>query len=379
MIDMLLTIGLFLIVLGVLVCIHEFGHFIAAKWSGVRVDEFGFGFPPRIMGVTWRGTLYSLNSIPLGGFVRIKGIAGEQIEEVDPTKHESTAHRLHDADSFASLSFLRKLLILFAGIGMNILLAWILFSLSFLIGVKAPVDSSYGKAFTSPIEVIVTTVRPDTPAARAGLQVGDTLLTRNAQTIDEIQDIQGFQAADTGKSIELEIASNNTKKTITIAPENIQLDSGETYVGIGVGLAAIQTIQYPPHLAVWNGAKETAQSIAAIFIGFGEIFSRIFTSESVTQDLAGPVGIAKITRGAADLGLSSLLQFMALLSANLAVFNLLPIPALDGGRIALTIITKIRRKPVSEKIETIIHSIGFVLLMLLVVAVTFQDILKIAQ
>lgn len=378
MLDTLLTIMLFILVLGVLVCIHEFGHFIAAKWSGVRVDEFGFGFPPRILGVTWRGTLYSINIVPLGGFVRIKGIAGEEIEEVDPDKHESKRHRLHDADSFAIQPFMKKLLILFAGIGMNVLLAWLLFSAAFAIGVKTPVSTAGNVSGTAP-EVVITTVRPETPAARVGLKTGDVLLKRNNSVIDTVQDAQGFTESEVSVPFNLEVRTKNELQVISIAPEKITLDSGESYIGIGVGLAAIQTTQYPPHLALWNGAKETGKSIAAIFIGFGEIFTRLFTNESVTQDLAGPVGIAKITRGAADLGLSSLLQFMALLSANLAVFNLLPIPALDGGRIAFTVLTKVRRRPVDERTETIVHSIGFVLLMLLVVAVTFQDILKIVR
>ena len=149
---------------------------------------------------------------------------------------------------------------------------------------------------------------------------------------------------------------------------------------MGIGLAAVETVQYPPHLAIVQGVKETALSTVGIFQGFGLLFVRLFSDTgSAAQDLAGPIGIAKITRGAADLGISSLVQFMAILSVNLAVFNFLPIPALDGGRITMAVLTAIRKKPINEKTETLVHSIGFLFLLMLVIAVTYQDIVKIIQ
>jgi regulator of sigma E protease len=360
----IITAALFLLVLGLLVLVHELGHFLVAKKFGVRVDEFGFGFPPRIVGKTFRGTLYSLNWIPLGGFVRIKGVAGDDSSAISRT----------DDDSFASKTFLRKYAILFAGIGMNLLLAVVLFAFTFAVGYDTASTDTGNGAILSNDRIIVSQIFAESPAAQAGIVPGDVIERYGDVQAPSIAGIKEYLAAHANDEVDLQLQRENGEDyTVHVIPQQITRDD-ETFVGIGVGLEELVHARYPIHQAVWLGFKTTGVMVGEIFVSLGDLVKKIFTHGNVTQNLTGPVGIAVLTRQVADLGFVYLLQFAAMLSVNLAVFNFLPIPALDGGRIVFVLIEKIQKKPVSQRVEATIHNIGFLLLLALIFLVTWKDI-----
>lgn len=366
MFGFLSTAILFILVLGLLVLVHELGHFLVAKRFGVRVDEFGFGFPPRIFGKKIGETLYSLNWIPLGGFVRIKGVAGDDTSAASRTDH----------DSFASKTFLRKYAILFAGIGMNLVLAVVLFSFTFMVGYDTTVTDTAPGAISSQQRIVVSQVFTDSPAGQAGIQPGDVLTQYGDVTDVTVTGVKDFLTSHANGEVVLRLErSNGEEYTVNVAPQQITRDD-QTFVGIGVGLEELVHARYTWYRAFWLGLKTTAVMVAQIFISLGDLVKQLFTTGNVAQNLTGPVGIAVLTRQVADMGIIYLLQFAAMLSVNLAVFNFLPIPALDGGRIVFVLIEKIQRKPVSQRVEATIHNIGFLLLLGLIFLVTWKDITR---
>lgn len=359
------TALIFIAILGLLVLVHEFGHFIVAKRSGVRVDEFGFGFPPRIAGKKWRGTLYSLNWIPLGGFVKIKGVAGD-----DPDVEGSA----QDEDSFATLPFWRKFLILFAGIGMNLVLAAVLLSVALSIGVQQDPGTAAEQAIVTNQHVIVQRVLENTPAAEAGIEAGDVITAINGHGITDYTDVEavlGSAAVGDTVTVTTEEDGDRAIQVATISYGDDEI------VGIGIGMQNIATVRYPWYSSFWYGTVSTIKTTALIFVEFGKIVVNAFAKGEVSDDLSGPVGIAVLAGEVAQDGFVELLQFTAILSINLAIFNLLPLPALDGGRITFVLLEKLRRKPVDEKIEAVVHNVGFILLLLLVLLVTIRDVVGI--
>jgi len=385
---MLSTIIIFLVVLSVLVLVHEYGHFFAARRFGVKAEEFGLGFPPRAFGWyknragKWRtvwgdrsadslaaseaagvapaaeSTIYSLNWLPLGGFVKIKGENGDGE---------------NDADSFAAKSIGRRIVILTAGVLMNIALAWFLLSVGYIIGLPQSTDTLGSNARVSDSQVIVSEVLPDSVAQRAGLQAGDAILRVNGVPVATEKDLQDMIAASGGRETALAIKRVDAEQSISVVPS---AKEGARPV-IGVAIFSSGLISYPFFSAFWEGAKTTVWILGQIFIAFYDLFVSLFRGISVGDQFAGPVGIASITGQAARLGFSHLLQFMALLSLNLAVLNILPFPALDGGRVLFLAIEKLKGRPVRRELEALIHNIGFMLLIALVIFITYRDIIKI--
>lgn len=360
------TIVIFLLVLGVLVYVHEFGHFIAAKRGGIRVDEFGFGFPPRIWGKEYKGTLYSINWIPLGGFVKIKGVAGDD-PEVEGSKH--------DDDSFATKSYPRRLLILFAGIGMNIVLAAVLYSIVFMFGISADPQSVESGGTVHEQQVMLSSVLDESPAAIEGLQPGDVVVSVNGESVETTEDFQSLVSRDDAVNTEYAVEVLRGEEALSVVVESEKLTFGdEEFVGIGVGLQGTARVSYPWYQAIWLGVKTTLSTIVLIFVSLVNLLQDLLIQGEVSDDLSGPIGIAVLTGQVAESGFIHLLQFTAILSINLAIFNLLPLPALDGGRILFVLIEMVRRKPVDQKIEAVVHNIGFILLLLLVLLVTLKDV-----
>ena len=366
--EILITILIFIVVLGILVFVHEFGHFIAAKKSGVAVEEFGFGYPPRMFGKKIGQTTYSLNWIPIGGFVKIKGVVGDD-ENIENTKKEK--------NSFTDKSFIKKFIILFAGIGMNFILAVIVFTAAYAIGAAVDAETAESGGTITNKKVVIQSILPDSPAKNAGLQVGNEIISINNIKVENTETIQNITKNQLNQNITFEIVtSQNLIAVINVQSKEYTFEE-EKYTGIGVGLQEIATIKYPLHKAFWLSLKTTGFIVVQIGLILFEMIRAIFTSSTLNQDFAGPVGIASMTGQAARLGFVPLLQFIGLLSINLGIFNLLPIPALDGGRIIFLILEKIRKKAVNQKTEAIIHNIGFILLMLILLLVTFKDIVKI--
>ncbi len=351
-----MTILIFIIILAILVFVHELGHFATAKRFGMRVEEFGFGFPPRAKKLFEKnGTLYTLNWLPLGGFVKIKGESGDYRNE---------------QDSFASKKAWQRLVVLVAGVTMNIVLAWALFTVGYSIGLPQVVDNANEK-FIRDKSIQIIALEPDSPAIQADLQVGDKIISIDNNHYEDITEIQNYINSKNNQAVNLNIArgGNSFEKTITPTTNT----AGERAV-MGVALVKTGIISYPWYQALWEGLKTTIFTTWQIILAFGGMLKSLFITGSLGADIAGPVGIAVLTGQVVNLGFIYILQFAALLSINLAIINILPIPALDGGRVLFLAIEKIIRRPVNQKIEAIVHNIGFLLLMLLVVIVTFKDI-----
>ncbi|OGL98662.1 RIP metalloprotease RseP [Candidatus Uhrbacteria bacterium RIFOXYB2_FULL_57_15] len=354
------TIILFLAVLSLLVFAHEFGHFIVAKKSGMKVEEFGFGFPPRAFAIRRGDTEYSINWIPLGGFVKIKGESGQ--------------HR-GDADSFASKPAWKRLAVLIAGVTMNLVLASVLLSIGFMIGLPTAIDANMPAGATvEEARMRVMTVADGSPAARAGIVAGEELLSMDGMTFESAEDARAYIQENGDEGIEAVVAkADGAFVTVTVVSEDLaNLDVH----GVGVGLVKTGLVSFPFHLAVYHGVTATIAYTIEVVRAFADLLRNLVVHQKVSVDLSGPVGIAVMTGEAAQLGITYLLQFAALLSINLAVVNVLPFPALDGGRILFLAIEAVRRKAVDQRLEAIVHNVGFAMLMTLVVLVTYRDFVK---
>lgn len=360
-----MTIILFLIVLAILILVHELGHFFAAKLSNVRVDEFGLGFPPRALSYAPKNseTVYTLNWIPLGGFVKILG-------------EEITEEALSGEDTDRSMIYKPKLTqigILIAGILGNIIAAWLFISLGFMLGMPASV-SEYKNTQPTDQHVAITALLPDSPAAEAGLHVGDQLLSiRRADqeaSIHDASDIQDFIGTRTDEVAITYIRGGN-QESVTIQPVVGILDGR---AALGVGLDTIGIVTLPIHRALFEGARTTValtSTTAVALVHF--IYSAVTGGASLSQ-LTGPVGLVGLVGDASRLGFTYVLSFTALISINLALINLLPFPALDGGRILFVLIEAVKGSPIRPKIANMLNTVGFALLILLMVVVTYNDI-----
>lgn len=355
----LLAIVVFIIILGLLVFVHELGHFVMAKRAGMRVEEFGFGFPPRVFGIKKGETAYSINLIPLGGFVKIAGEDGSES---------------NDPESFGNKSAWRRFFVLIAGVSMNVIFAWILISIGMGLGLPTVLgegDSLSKSAHVKSEAVGILEVAEKTPAALAGLKAGDTILKINNQPVSSI---------DETKSITLKNAGVVTTYTIKRGSEIFDKQiipranppAGEGSLGIALG--SIGYVSYPWYEAPWRGAVAVYNLTALTITTFGSVIWQFLQGHQVSASLSGPVGIAVLTRDVTALGFIYLLQFTAILSVNLAIINAVPFPALDGGRVLFLIIEKIRRKKLPIKAEQWANAIGFMLLILLMVAVTVKDV-----
>ena len=353
------TILLFLALLSVLVLVHEWGHFFAARRSGMTVEEFGIGFPPRIFG--WKskkGTLWSVNLIPLGGFVKIKGESDGDV---------------HAPDSFASQGWWKRFAVVVAGVVMNLVLAWGLFTVGFAFGLPAVVEESVETgAVVSDRTISVVDILPGSAADLSGMQLGDRLLM-----IDGVLYTSGTEARDAlvpngdGAPIAITLARHGETQTLSVTPMYVPELGRE-----GVGIAIVETgfVRYPWYEAPGRGLRATLVSTRDVLVAFGGMITGMFSKSDIAASVSGPVGIAVLTGQVASLGASHLVQFAAMLSINLAVINILPFPALDGGRLVFLLYEAIRRKRATPAFEQGVHAIGFVFLLLLVLVVTVKDI-----
>ncbi len=346
----LVFIGLLL----VLVLVHEWGHFITAKKAGCKVEEFGFGFPPRIASYTWHGTKYSLNLLPIGGFVKIEG---EDMNEENP-----------GPTSFASKSAGWRILILSAGVMMNLILAILLLSAQSLVGVPTIATEQNAGQLTDS-KSYITGVSANSPAAAAELKEYDRIVKINDienPSIEQIQQLAGSQS-----EISMEIERAGQHKFITIIPRT---NPPEGEGAIGISLASMGLVRWPWWQAPLIGIERSGQMLTGIVSQFAHVVRSLAGGAAVGDTLTGPIGIAVYTREAAAMGLSYLLEFAALISINLAIINILPLPALDGGRIVFVIMEKIFGRRFPGKIESITHTAGFVLLIALMIFITIKDV-----
>jgi len=344
---MLITIVAFLCVIVVLILAHELGHFITAKASKVKVEEFGLGFPPRLLSIRRGETLYSLNAVPLGGFTKM---AGEEDPKVP--------------GSLASKGIGTRLLVLSAGSIMNLLLPLLLFSIAFMI----PHGLVTG-------HVVIEEVAPNSPAARAGIEPGDTLLSINGKPVHNIGDLQRYIHLNLGIETTILIShSDSTTEEVQAIPRwNPPEGQGAIGILVSVSNPTIVSQRYPFWQAIPMGVGECIET----FVLFkNEIMSWFI--RGIGPQVTGPVGIAQITGEVAKAGISPLLEFAAFISINLGIINLFPLPALDGGRIVFVLLEWVRRgRRIRPEREGLIHLIGFALLIAVIVAITYQDIIRI--
>ena len=355
---MVSTIAVFILVLLLLVLVHELGHFLTARRLGVAVEEFAFGFPPRLTSFKRGPTTYVVNWLPLGGYVKLKGEHGD--DSLAP-------------DSFAAQPAWRRAIILVAGVAMNVLLCLVLLTGGLMAGLPTilePSQVSQAKA----VKIQIIDVLPNSPADQAGIKLGDEVQKLNNQRFVTVPEMQNYIAAQAGQTIDITLARGSEIIKTALRPQVLPESKGR--VALGVSLVQTGIVAYPWYEAIGRGAVATYNLTIEIGRGFGQLFKNLIVNRQVPKDIAGPVGIAVMTGQVADLGWIYVLQFAALLSLNLAFINLLPFPALDGGRLLFVIIEKLRGKPNNQMIEAVVHNIGFMVLMLLVVVITYQDLMR---
>lgn len=363
-----MEIFIFVVVICALIVVHEFGHFVAAKLFGMRVDEFGLGYPPRALLVAKvGGTSYTLNWLPFGGFVKIYG------EEASPDT-------LGMQGSFSSKTRLAQALVLVAGVAMNILFAYVLITGALIAGTpRALSESELAQARNK--ELAVADVLSGTPAALAGLLPGDSIISaRDAAGEWRAADPKGFSAfvnESRGSAITLEIRRNGKEQSINATPVAGVAKADPTRYALGVEVTTIGVMPLSLGAALVEGATLTWDATKLTAIGLWNFFSSVFTLSADLSQVAGPVGIAGAVGSAGARGIGDLFSLMALISINLALINLIPVPALDGGRLLFVIIESVIRRPIKASIASAVNTVGFAFLVLLMLAVTAHDIFKI--
>lgn len=345
---MLITILAFLGVLAIVIIAHELGHFATAKACGVKVEEFGLGFPPRLLSFKRGETRYSLNAIPLGGFTKM---AGEEDPEVER--------------SLASKGIGTRLLVLSAGSIMNAILPLLLLSIAFMVPHNVVVG-----------QVAVEEVAENSPAAMAGIKDGDIIISINDKPINNTSDLSRYIQMNLGGEITILVEhSDASQEEVELVPR-WRPPEGEGAVGIVISTLepTVERQSYPFWRAIPMGVSQTIETLVL----FKNAILSLFIGTASIGGVAGPVGIAQITGEVAKAGISPLLEWTAFFSLNLAILNLLPLPALDGGRITFVLLEWVRRgKRISPKREGLVHLIGFFMLMAFILAVTYQDIIRI--
>lgn len=345
------SILIFLLVLSILVLVHELGHFIVARRSGVLVEEFGFGIPPRIFGIKIGETLYSLNLLPFGGFVKLHG--------------ENTEEGVnYPARAFLNKNKKTRVAILVAGVLMNFILAIAAFAVVY----------SFSGVPRETGEVKVVEVASGSPAQVSGIVVGDIVRSVDGKAVTTVSEFVELVEAKKGKRALLEIERNGEVNKMTLTPREAPPE-GEGPLGVTI---TATEIYYPPaflrpFVGIYYGFKEALFWGGTVIAGLFKIFRDLFAGQA-PKDLAGPVGIFAITSEAAKFGILPLINFIGILSVNLAILNIVPFPALDGGRLLFVFIEGVLGRKVVPKVESFIHTIGMIILILLIIAITARDI-----
>lgn len=350
---MLLTAVVFFIILSILVLIHELGHFTVARLIGVKVEEFGFGLPPRIIGKKIRGIIYSLNWLPIGGFVKLAG------EDESPSP-KSPKYPKHPKSFFFARSKKERALILLAGVMMNFLLAVGISTYLLTQGVQEPTG-----------HVHIERVIAGSPAEKAGLKKRDIISGYKTP-----RDLIAFVKAHAGETVTLTILRGDQITLISLIPRK-DFPTGEG--PMGVVISDLETRVYPLRQAPFMATKINLERGWAILAGIGAVIGRLVQLKPVGGDVAGPIGIAQVTGQAVKFGWKAVLEFMSILSLNLAVLNILPIPALDGGRLAFVFLEKILGKKVRPAFEQSTHQIGMIILFILIILISINDVLRLSR
>ena len=345
----LLSLLYFILILGAIVLVHEFGHFIFSKLFGVYVYEFSIGMGPKILHWKKKGgeTEYCIRAIPIGGFVSLAG------EDADDNSKIDEKRKLYSKPVW------QRLIIMIAGATFNFLFAFVILFVSALI---------YGSVSTKPI---VASVSEEYPAYTAGIKEGDTIVSINKQKVSSWNEVKLYIQTSEGKELNIVLKDKTgTKREVKVIPIEVKDDEGNISYAVGIGLD--DTVRR----GLWTSLKHATQTTCSLYKLMLTTLKQLITGKFSVSDLSGPVGIYSVVDSQSKQGLESILYLIAYLSMNVGVINLIPFPAFDGGRVLFLIIEKIRRKPIKAKTEGMINSIGFILLMLLMVFVTINDVIK---
>lgn len=367
MLTLLTTALLFLGVIFMLVLVHEWGHFAAAKRLGMRVEEFGIGFPPRLWGIRRGETEYTLNALPIGGFVRIFG------EDPTETAEVPEAER---ARAFNSRPAWAQAVVLVAGVVMNVVFAWLLFVGVYLIGAPSAVDAD---AASADARLVITQVLEESPLSGAvppgatirTVSAGDAILRDpTPATFSE------FVANNAQTELTLSYSIGRQEETVTVVPQTGLIPNDPEAPAVGVALSLVDRVNYGIVGAITQASVRTYQTLVAIVTGLGGLIAGAVTGSADLSQVAGPVGIAGLVGDAAAYGAATLATFIAVISLNLAVINLLPVPALDGGRLVFVAVEAVRGKAIDPVWAQRVNVAGFALLMLLMLIITYRDIAR---
>jgi regulator of sigma E protease len=375
-----MTLIIFILILSVLVLVHEFGHFIVAKKLGIRVEEFGLGIPPRIFGKKFGETLYSLNWLPFGGFVKVTG--------EDP---EESSAALTDPRSFASRTPGQRAAVLVAGVVMNMLLAAALFYIVLMSNgyrtqyIPMIFDHQFKLGSSETLGAVVTGMLDGSSAKTAGVQLGEAILEIDSLPITDVYSLRDSLKGKLGQDVtvklqDVRVEYDGAVRTVTMKPQAD--DNGNVVLGVYV-TKAVSLGYTQPWEKVFAGFLHSYNVLDFSVKSFGSLIGLSYSEKSmapVSQSVAGPVGIYQLVGGLLTYGGSKvvyrILDFVALMSVSLAFINIMPFPALDGGRLLFVIIEKIKGSPVSPKVESVLHKWGFMFLLLLLVLVTIKDVAR---
>ena len=358
---------IFIAILIGLIWVHELGHFSVAKFFKVRVDEFSIGFPPRLVSRAWGETRYTFGLLLVGGYVKIFG--------------ENPGEGTGDPRALTSKNRGIQASVMLAGIAFNLAAAWLLLSAGYMSGLPAAASDHALGPVTDP-KVIVSAVRPGSPAESAGMKPGDVIerVQTGADALDaaalpsgQADAVQAFIAEHQDESLVISIEREGEDKTVLAKPAS-DIVPGRKVIGIEFG--DIGTLKLPPHLALAQGAVAFKNLTVATAQGLGAFFGQLFTGHADFSQVSGPIGIAGVGQSAVKEGFGAAAMVAALISINLALINLLPIPGLDGGRLLIIIIEAVIRRPVSARVTNALMLAGFAPIVLLMIAVSVHDIAR---
>ncbi|MFZ2150367.1 MAG: site-2 protease family protein [Minisyncoccia bacterium] len=380
-----MSIVIFVVILLVLVLVHEFGHFFTAKKFGIRVDEFGFGFPPKLFGFKKGETEYTFNLLPLGGFVKIFGESPDEESVSGPDAKRS----------FINKPKWQQAIVLFAGVFMNFMLAWFLFSVGFISGLPTSVGSAPAGYDLENVNLVITSIAKESPAEKAGLKVGDKIIEismpYSANPEDYLrnpnpEELKNFITSHTqaneeyplwieyirGKGQKMDYADEIGGEFAQVVPTR---EEGKDLI-IGISMDQVGTAKLPVHRAFYEGLKLTLSVTKGTVVGLFSLLGQAIQGEGSMAAVTGPVGMVGIVGDAYEFGFVYLLSFAALISINLAIINLFPFPALDGGRLFFLLIEKIKGSHINPKIANTANMIGFIILITLMLVITYHDVAK---
>lgn len=363
-----MSVVIFIIILAILIIVHEYGHFFVAKKGGIRVDEFGLGFGPRVAKLFSRkGTNFTLNILPFGGFVKIYG---EDPDDVAGSPDESRA--------LVSKPAWVQALVLFAGPFMNFLFAWVVVLATLLVGLPTTIDESFRPEFVHGERTMIVQVLPDSPAELSGLKVGykieSIVVNGTTYTIRESEELRDLVLQNLNSEFEIYYSWNASKSPEQVILKPAVTDNGEKLLGLGIAEFGI----YQPNfwMAIPESFRFTGAMIGNIAIALWNLLKGLVVGGADFSQVSGPIGIVGIVGDAAREGIAYILSFTALISINLGLINLIPFPALDGGRLLFLGIERVKGSRINPRLAGALNMIGFGLLIILMLVVSYRDVAK---